>query len=250
MVDDKARNAETPPKDMEWTRGVVLTLWTLNKKYEAALKQHQVIPLKESEVDREEVADAYQFLSTPWERLLDGRLYHNLAVMQTRRDAEMAAPDAPPQGWIDQLASEVKRRATPILFLSSREASTLSLSLPDPAAQLDMTTPPSREDQRAMTKHRVAFRALATEELDERCERLISKLAGRRFSLQQLASQLTNWELDLLSQMIRDGRIDAVFIGISTLAFRKPRGGAELPFAAAAVEAQKREKVPRNDQHQ
>jgi len=244
-MEDSKNKMDAPSGEPDWTRGVILTLWTLNKKYEAALKQHQVFPVKESEVDREEVSDAYRFLSTPWERLLDGRIYHNLALMQNRRDAEMASPEAPPKGWIGQLAFEVKRRATPILFLSGREAGTPPLSLPDPATQLDMTASQSREDRRAMTRHRVSFRALPTRELEARREELISKLAGHRFSLQQLSKQLTNWELDLLSQMIRDGVISAVFTGPSTLAFREPRGRAELPFAAAAIETRKREKVER-----
>ncbi|MFX1562811.1 MAG: hypothetical protein ACFFDP_05850, partial [Promethearchaeota archaeon] len=43
----KRRRSRTPLM----TKGEVITLWTLTKKYDVALKEHEVVGLKESEVD-------------------------------------------------------------------------------------------------------------------------------------------------------------------------------------------------------
>ncbi len=221
-----------------------MALWNLTKKYENALRDQEVFEIRESESDREGVAEAYQFVETPWEHELDGRCYLNMAKMQLQRDAVLAAIDATPEVWISRFATEVKRRATPLVFLASREIIAPEFTMPDGDNPLASDVSPTLEDRAGLAKHKVAYDQLLQEELKDLCEQLATRLQGKQYSLDELAEILTNWELDLLSQMIRDGGISASFLGKSTIAFRPAkRKAAEPSFAAVAVESRRRQEV-------
>lgn len=228
------------------TKSVIITLWNLTKKYEVALKHKDVVPVKEAEIDREEVADVYRVLETPWERTLDGRFYYTLATMQHHRDLQLAAPELAPGEWISHFAYEVKRRATPLLFVVSPERSIPLLDLPQADVPVAMDEAPTREDQQAMKRLQVSFKEVSIEALDARRKGLVKRLQGQRFKYSVLSEELTNWELDLLSQMIRDNDLPATF-DKTTVTFRAPSQSRHSGpvFTAVAIPVKKYEEVPR-----
>jgi hypothetical protein len=91
----------------------------------------------------------------------------------------------------------------------------------------------------------VAFEKVSIDRLDDLRARLIARLRGKQQSLAELSASLTNWELDLLSQLIRDGDLPAVFVDRATIAFRPSKRARkeDIAFAAAALEVRNREKV-------
>ena len=228
------------------TKTVVITLWNLTKKYEVALKQHDVVPVKEAEIDREEVSDAYRVLETPWERNLDGRFYHTLASMQHHRDSQLAAPEIAPEEWISQFAREVKRRATPLLFLINHDRTIPPFDLPPADAPVTMDAAPSREDQQAMRQHRIYYDEISINALDKRRAAIVKRLQGKRYDFAALGELLTNWELDLLSQLIRDNIIPATFERTAII-FRAPKQSREskTTLTAVGIAAKNHEEVHR-----
>ena len=228
------------------TKSVVITLWNLTKKYEIALKQHSIVPVKEAEIDREEVTNAFRVLETPWERTLDGRFYHTLASMQHHRDAQLAAPEIAPEEWVTQFATEIKRRATPILFLINQDRTIPPFELPPADAPMTMDEAPSREDKQAMQKHRINFKEITIDSLDARRTSILKRLKGKRFNYTALSELLTNWELDLLSQMIRDNILPATFEKTAII-FRDPMASPKRQtiYTSVAIAAKKHEEVPR-----
>ncbi len=228
------------------TKTVVITLWNLTKKYEVALKKHDVVPVKEAEIDREEVTDAFRVLETPWERNLDGRFYHTLASMQHHRDAQLAAPEIAPEEWISQFAMEVKRRATPILFLINQDRTIPPFDLPPEDIPLALEEAPSREDKQAMRKHRIHFTEFSIDSLDARRASIVKRLRGKRYSYTALSEQLTNWELDILSQMIRDNVLPATFEKTAII-FRdpSPTRKSHTTYTSVAIAAKNHEEVSR-----
>jgi hypothetical protein len=225
------------------TKGIIITLWDLTKKYEIALKHQEVVPIKESEIDREEVTDAFRFIETPWERNLDGRFYHTLALMAHRRDSQLATPEITSEEWIHHFANEVKRRATPLLFLIRPERSIPPFDLPPVDTPVALAEPPSRDDQLAMQKHKVPFEEVSFTSLDNRRNSLVTRLQGKRFKYSELADHLSNWELDLLSQMIRDNSLPAIF-DKRTISFREMSSSKSNPaFSAVAIAAKNYEEV-------
>lgn len=228
------------------TKDLIVTLWNLTKKYEGAIKHHEVVPIKEAEIDREEVADSYQIVETPWERGLDGRFYHTLATMQHQRDSQLATPDISPQEWIHYFATEVKRRATPLLFLVRPEQSVPPFGLPpedNPVAQAD---PPTPDDRQAMQKLRIPYEAVSYESLEDYRHALIQRLQGKRIKYCDLPEQLTNWELDLLSQMIRDNALSATFEKTTIKFHDAPRRQLlDSDYVAVAIAAKNYEEVAR-----
>jgi hypothetical protein len=225
------------------TKGVVITLWNLTKKYEVALKQQEIFPIKEAEVDREEVEDAYRLLETPWERNLDGRFYFTLASMQHQRDSQLAAPEIAPEEWISQFASEVKRRATPVLFLINQERTIPPFELPPADSPVAIDDAPTQDDKEAMHKHRISYEEISIDTLDTRRAAILKRLQGKRYSYSALSEILTNWELDLLSQMIRDNICPATFEKTGII-FRNPPPKSNPIFSAVALTAQNHEEVP------
>ncbi len=224
------------------TKSVVITLWNLTKKYEIALKQHDVVPVKEAEIDREEVTDAFRVLETPWERNLDGRFYHTLAKMQHHRDSQLATPEIAPEEWISQFATEVKRRATPLLFLVNKERTIPPIDLPLGDTPVTMDEAPSTEDRQAMQKHRIFYDEITIKTLDARRASILKRLKGKRYSYTALAEMLTNWELDLLSQMVRDNILPATF-DKKAIIFRNPGSQSNPALTAVAIAAKKHEEV-------
>jgi hypothetical protein len=193
------------------TKDLIVTLWNLTKKYEGAIKHREVLPIKEAEIDREEVTDSYKVVETPWERGLDGRFYHTLATMQHHRDSQLATPDISPQEWIRYFATEVKRRATPLLFVTSPEKSVPPFGLPAEDSPVALAEPPTPDDQQAMRKLKIPYEELSYQSLEDCRSAIIQRLQGKRIKYTDLADQLTNWELDLLSQMVRDNTISTTF---------------------------------------
>ncbi len=226
------------------TKGIVITLWNLTKKYEVALKQHDTFPIKEAEIDREEVADAYRVLDTPWERTLDGRFYYTLASMQHHRDSQLAAPEIAPEEWISQFANEVKRRATPVLFLINQERTIPPFQLPPADSPVAMDDAPTQDDKQAMRKHRISYKEISIDALGARRADILKRLQGKRYNYAALSEILTNWELDLLSQMIRDNICPATFEKTAII-FRHPPPKTNPAFTAVAITAQNHEEVPR-----
>jgi hypothetical protein len=249
MANDTSAFLRAFPRRKAWYdtfQPVVITLWNLTKKYEVALKQHDVVPVKEAEVDREEVADAFRVLETPWERNLDGRFYHTLASMQHHRDSQLAAPEIAPEEWISQFAKEVKRRATPLLFLINQDRTIPPFDLPPVDTPVTMDAAPSREDQQAMRHHRIHYDELSIDALDSRRAAIVKRLQGKRYSYTALGEILTNWELDLLSQLIRDNILPATFERTAII-FRALSSDRKVKSAltAVAIAAKNHEEVPR-----
>ncbi|MFX0168365.1 MAG: hypothetical protein ACFE89_03310 [Candidatus Hodarchaeota archaeon] len=226
------------------TKNLIITLWNLTKKYEGALKHQEVVPIKEAEIDREEVTESYKIVETPWERDLDGRFYHHLATMQHRRDSNLAIPEISPHEWIYYFANEVKRRATPLLYLVSPEKAVPPFGLPPEDAPVALANPPTPTDQQAMQKLKIPYEELSYDSLELYRNALIQRLQGKRINYFDLANHLTNWELDLLSQMIRDNTINATF-GKSAIQFHKSsRNITRNPeFVAVAIAARNYEEV-------
>ena len=225
------------------SKNLIITLWDLTKKYEIALKHKEVFPIKESEIDREEVTDAFRLLETPWERNLDGRFYYTLSTMVHRRDSQLATPEITSEEWIHHFANEVKRRATPLLFLISPERSIPPFNLPPADTPVTLAEPPSRDDHLAMQKHRVPFKEVSFTSLDTRRNSLVKRLQGKRFKYSELADHLSNWELDLLSQMIRDNSLPAIFDKTSVTFREVSLSKSNSAFSAVAIAAKKYEEV-------
>ncbi len=226
------------------TKSVVITLWNLTKKYEVALRQHDVVPVKEAEVDREEVADAFRVLETPWERNLDGRFYFTLASMQHHRDSQLVTPEIAPHEWISQFANEVKRRATPLLFLINQDKTVPPFNLPPSDTPVTMDEAPSLDDRQAMRKYQVFYDEISIKTLDACRDSILKRLKGKRYSFTALAEMLTNWELDLLSQMVRDNILPATFEKTAII-FRNPVSRSNPVYTAVAIAAKKHEEVQR-----
>ena len=147
-LDDKKSTGTKASRATSLLKKVVLfSLWNLTKKYEVALKKNEVFAIKEAELDREEIANVFLHLTTPWERILDGRFYKTLATMQHRRDTQLVTPALASQDWIAQFASEVKRRATPLLFLISREVAVPPLALPHADSPVALAEAPTQDDR-------------------------------------------------------------------------------------------------------
>ena len=228
------------------TKDLIVTLWNLTKKYEGALKHHEVVPIKEAEIDREEVSDSYRIVETPWERGLDGRFYHTLATMQHQRDSQLATPDISSQEWIRYFATEVKRRATPLLYVVSPEQSVPPFGLPPEDNPVAQAAPPTTDDRQAMQRLRIPYEAVTYESLEATRKSLIHRLRSKRIKYRDLAEQLTNWELDLLSQMIRDNTLSATFEKTTIKFHGAPRTRPlDSEYVAVAIAAKNYEEVAR-----
>ena len=120
------------------------------------------------------------------------------------------------------------------------------LALPHADSPVALAEAPTQDDRLAIRKYQVPFIELPTGSVETREKELLARLHGKRFTFMELSHHLTNWELDLLSQMIRDNIIPAVFDKTS-IHFRHPKRkkSTEMPLAATAFMVTKHEEVER-----
>ncbi|NHJ31302.1 MAG: hypothetical protein FK732_00425, partial [Asgard group archaeon] len=109
------KRGESPKK--ETSDGIEKKLWSVAKKYKTLLDKGTVPQITESEEDRKEVSDAYQYIASKRHRQLDARVYKSLTKMQRTRDTKIALEGTTERDRLRMIAWEVKIRTKAIMFM-------------------------------------------------------------------------------------------------------------------------------------
>jgi len=213
------RQPEEPQADGQ----VLSRLWDIAHKYQRCLKRGEVVPLAESEGDREAVSPLGDRLSTTAERNLDGITYRSLAEMQVRRDTRRLLSNLPGSVRLRRLGFEVAVRGRPVAFLHGPgELRTLGLlasvgyQTEEVEAVGDVAGALGELDD---SENRVRMHEVDEAALERMRGEVKERLVGRRFERGELARTVTSSEADLLSQLSRRGEVVVVL---------RPDGGIEI----------------------
>ncbi|MFW6161349.1 MAG: hypothetical protein ACODAJ_01190 [Planctomycetota bacterium] len=218
---------------------VLSRLWDVAHKYRRCLKRGEVLPLTESEDDRQAVAPLGERLGTTTERNLDGITYRSLAEMQVRRDTRRLLSNLPGSVRLQRLGFEVAVRAKPVVFLHAPgELSPLGLLQ---SVNYEAERPaPDDETAAAMaelddSEHRVQMHEVDERALEQMRGAVKERLVGRRFAAGELARSISSTEADLLSQLSRRGEVLIVVHAGGALEIRDGEAGRRTRTIAVAL---------------
>jgi len=201
MSEEKAPSTEDP---------ILTRLWEIAHKYQRRLAAGEVVPLRESEGDRQTVSPFARRLQTTTERTLDGLTYRSLAEMQIRRDTRRLLSNLPARLRLRRLGFEVALRAKPVVFVhgpAGLGGGGLLASVGYTADALEETPEATAIDEFDESNYRVRMREVDDAELERLRDDMKARLVGQRFSAGELAQSLTSSEADLLSQLARRGEV-------------------------------------------
>lgn len=214
-------------------------LWDIAHKYQRCLKRGEVVPIAESEGDRQAVAPFGERLQTTTERNLDGITYRSLAEMQVRRDTRRLLSNLPGSVRLRRLGFEVAVRAKPVVFLHGPgELSPLGLLQ---SVNYEAERPaPDDEAVNAMaelddSEHRVRMHEVDDRALERMRGEVKERLVGRRFAAGELARSVSSTEADLLSQLSRRGDVVIVLHPGGELEIRQGEAGRRARTVAVAL---------------
>lgn len=165
----------------------------------------EIIPVNQAEQDRQEVNDLYNTIESPSTQLLDSKFYTQVIKMNRERDKNYLKEGTTRKERIAILAQMITRVTTPIIFLNHKRNIQLS--------KLFILNDDKKEKKQ--DKDDIIYtdpvnnihlpEALSQADINELKNVVIQKTAGKDWSHQSPSDlNLTDWEADILSQLIRD----------------------------------------------
>ncbi len=216
--------------------------WGIAEKHERHLKKKEVLPLEESENDRQLISDAYKKASTLQELEYDQRVYRALVRMQELRDLSYLLEELDNRYKMELIAWELKIRQHPIFILPHL------ISPPKPID--DMVKDLQNEsgliflhqhhDAQSQQKWEIESSPILLEthhvtkpipyiKIDEKKrsqirKKLFKELKNKTFFLTELSRRYNSLELQILSKMLKKGELLAIFaIDSKKVSFLEPK---------------------------
>ncbi len=203
--------------------------WGIAEKHERHLKKKEVLPLEESEHDRQVISDAYKEALTPQELDFDRRAYRALVRMQELRDQSYLLEELDKRYKMELIAWELKIRQHPLFILPHitseptvveevvEELGTGEAIFLDqenlsgtPMNQWEIVSQPIILDTRRVA-HPTARIEIDKHAREKIRNQLIKRLKGKTKSLTELSQQFSTLELQMLSKILSKKELIAIF---------------------------------------
>ncbi len=204
--------------------------WGIAEKHERHLKKKEVLPLNESEKDRQMISDAYKSIQSPQELEFDRRTYQALVRMQELRDQSYLLEELDDQYKMELIAWELKIRQHPIFILPHVTSSSAvtdnvldefqisGIISNQASSENEGQDQPEWEIQSPVVvlDSRQVARPVSRIDVDNTKQELISTrlvafLKSKTLSLEELSQKLTTLELQLLSTLLSKKELLAIF---------------------------------------
>ncbi|MHA1827183.1 MAG: hypothetical protein ACTSX6_00900 [Candidatus Heimdallarchaeaceae archaeon] len=198
----------------EWNELVFQLLFELEKKYAKFLKNKEVVHVGESENDRIRVSDAYLYLNSLKENVIDSELYKYFLDMAELREKSYLDKFLQPEKRIETFAQTVSKLCQPIISFgkhSKIENKKLTIYLTDEI--IENTSKKNTKQFIEKNKNQVAYlKSILLSKVDELAiERdLLNKLKNLKIKKEELDSLLTSYEAEMLSKLISEGKISII----------------------------------------
>jgi len=212
----KDPNKEKNPKKNEKRDEIEKTLWSVAKKYKTLLDKGTVPQIVESEEDRKEVSDAYQYIESNRHRQLDSRVYKSLTMMQRTRDSKIALEGTTERDRLRMIAWEVKIRTKAIMFMPGDNTLDMNMFNLHEVSGVQIIEGDEKEllvEDKILEGKGIAimeslpFRKLTKEQKDDLKKEFIRKYAGKQFKISDLESKIDSISADLISLLVREKQI-------------------------------------------
>ncbi len=208
---------------IEWATAIFQTLFELEKKYSKSIKKKEVVDVREAEEDRSKVSDAYLYLKTQKENLLDSALYEDFIDMNELREISYLEQILLPEQRLADFARTIAKLSQAVFYTASQNR----IRITNVAAIISKEVI-DLESKEALQQFIMKYQDFVTPLKNIRLSKgdimnlesgIISKLAKERIKKDELEDILTTAEAEVLSKMISEKKIQVIQVGENELIF-------------------------------
>ncbi len=172
----------------------------------------QLIPIDQSEQDRKEVNNLYNQIVSPATQILDSKFYIQILKMNRERDKNFLKEGTTRKERIAILSQLMTRVTTPILFLNHKRNILLSNFI----VFGNDKQPQSKEIKKEVYEEPITNFSIPEEltplEIADLRNNVLNKTENKSWDYNAKPNlDLTDWEADILSQLIRNDEIRIIF---------------------------------------
>ncbi len=213
---DGAHSSETTmiEETSDWSEIIFQTLFELEKKYSKSLRKKEVVGVIESENDRKRVSDAYIYLNSQRESLVDSALYEGFIDMGELRESSYLEQMFLLEQRLNNFGRFVAKSCQSIFFTMGKP--TIEYSSVDLGAKLDLIESEDMDEIKLFIRRNqdvlrvfestfLSYGDIVNYEKD-----LFEKLLNKRFKKKELEGLLSVVETEILSKMISEKKIRVV----------------------------------------
>jgi hypothetical protein len=221
-----------------WSEIIFQTLFELEKKYSKSLRKKEVVGVIESENDRKRVTDAYIYLNSQRESLVDSALYEGFINMGELRESSYLEQMFLLEQRLNNFGQFVAKACQSIFFTIGKP--TIEYSSVDFEAKTELIASEDRDEIKLfIRKNQDVLRVfesilLSYGDILNYEKDLFEKLLDKKFKKKELENLLSVVETEILSKMISEKKIRVVQQG-EYLVFSKNGDYEELKGISSSV---------------
>jgi predicted protein tyrosine phosphatase len=222
----------------DWSEIIFQTLFELEKKYSKSLRKKEVVGVYESENDRKRVSDAYIYLNSQRESLVDSALYEGFINMSELRESSYLEQMFLLEQRLNDFGQFVAKSCQSVFFTMGKptieyssidfEAKT-ELIATDDKAEIKLFIRKNQDRLRVFESTFLSYGDILNYEKD-----LFEKLLNKRFKKKELEDLLSVIETEILSKLISEKKIRMVQKG-EYLVFSKNGDYEEIEGISSSV---------------
>ncbi|MHA1200924.1 MAG: hypothetical protein ACTSQ4_00185 [Candidatus Heimdallarchaeaceae archaeon] len=237
---NESKSSETTmiEETSSWSEIIFQTLFELEKKYSKSLRKKEVVSVIESENDRKRVTDAYIYLNSQRESLVDSALYEGFINMGELRESSYLEQMFLLEQRLNNFGQFVAKTCQSIFFTMGKP--TVEYSSVDFEAKTELIASEDRNEIKLfIRKNQDVLRVfesilLSYGDILNYEKDLFEKLLDKKFKKKELENLLSVVETEILSKMISEKKIRVVQRG-EYLVFSKNGDYEELKGISSSV---------------
>ena len=225
-------------ENKEWVETTFQLVFELKRKYGKSIRKKEIVKLIESEEDRSKVSDAYLYMQSKKESIMDSSLYEDFIKMNELRENDLLEQLLYPHERLKAFADKVRSLCIPITYFSGTTQTSYEEPLNDLTEEvIDLAS--IDEIENFLKKYKVFLEKLSIKSLDKgeilNIENTIKdKLVGKKINKNKINNLLTTLEAEILSKLISEKKI-RVIMNNDELIFQNEFDDEETDVVSSSV---------------
>ncbi|UJG44773.1 MAG: hypothetical protein K9W46_06215 [Candidatus Heimdallarchaeum endolithica] len=215
---------------------LLLTLFEIEKKYKKLLRKKIPLLIDESEKDREQTSDIYQYLLQNKEKLLDAEVYEDYILMYKLREELNLENILKNKSRINSFSNFVRKKSTPLVSVVGKK--TFPSSLLHFEKSEDSIINPQINDEYGFWdirgQQKLESEILTFGDFMSLERKLEEKLLNKELKKSELEKLLSSIELEVLSKMTSEKTLIAVSDG-DKIRFCRPSSEEDAELSSSLL---------------